>query len=124
MNTDRIKAQIKKAIAKMPTSIKLMRYTKIDDGAGGYTLATEPIEVKTFDALLDNSKQSSYNFLLADGGTVTRNKSPKLILVHDETFVVMTDDYFVVGGTTYKVVNPVNILHMDVYWECELEVVG
>jgi len=123
MNTARIKAQVAKAIAKMPTHIILMRYEKTPDGMGGYIKAEEPTQVADFEAVLDNSKHSFIAPAIADAGTVARQRTPSLIAIYDPSFTIQQDDEFTVGGITYKVNNPVNILNLDIYWECDLEVI-
>lgn len=123
MNIARIKAQVAKAIEKMPTHIILMRYEKTPDGMGGYTKAEEPSQVATFDAVLDNSKHSFILPTMSEAGTVARQRTPKLIVVYDNSFTLLQDDEFEVAGITYKINNPVDILNLNIYWECDLEVI-
>ena len=122
MNTASIRQKIIQAIVKMPTSIELKRYEKTPDGIGGYTVAEEPSDVHTFDGLLDNSKHSYLLPVIAEGGTVDRKRTFVLIAPYYPEFTILKDDYFEVAGTTYTIKNPVNILNLNIYWECDLEV--
>jgi len=123
MNIERIKAQVAKAIEKMPTTIELMRYTKTSDGMGGFILSDLPVKVATFNGVLDNSGHGFISPQVAEAGTVTRQRTPKLIVVYGDDFIMLRNDEFIVAGTTYKVNNPANILNLNIYWECDLEVV-
>lgn len=122
MNKAKIKQDVQRAIDKMPTSIELYRFEKISDGAGGYTLSTEPTLIGTFNAILDNSNNSFISPQAGDGGTVVSKRSYKLIAVYDPNIDLQRHDFFTVNGLTYKINNPVNILNLDIYWEVDLEV--
>lgn len=122
MNINSIKQKITQAIAKMPTTIALYRNIKVTDGMGGYTLGT-PTLIKTVNGLLDNSKHNFVSPTIVDAGTVKRERTNTLIVVYDASFAVLKDDFFAVGGVTYKINNAVNILNLNIYWDCDLEVV-
>ena len=123
MNKNAIRLKVQQAINKMPTNIDLKRYPKTSDGMGGYIIGDTPINVKTFNALLDNSKHSVFVPTMTEGGTVTTNRSYRLYAVYDPEFTILKGDFFIANGTTYTIKTPVNILNLDIYWECDLEVV-
>jgi hypothetical protein len=123
MNVLSIRQKITQAIRKMPTTVVLKRYVKVDDGMGGYTLSNTATTIATFDGLLDNSKHGFISANISDSGTVARERAFSLILVYDPTFTILPDDFFEVSNVTYKINNPANILNLNIYWECNLEVV-
>ena len=123
MNAGSIRQKIAQAIKKMPTVIALYRNVKVDDGMGGYTMSDTPILIATAEGLLDNSKHSFISPVIVDAGRVTSKKTHTLILVYDSTFTVLKDDFFTVNGTPYKINNVENILNLNIYWDCDLEVI-
>ena len=123
MNVNSIKQKVAKAISKVPTTIALYRNLYMSDGMGGYTVLEEPTLVTTQNGLLDNSKNGFILPTLLDSGTIRRQTTNTLILVYDASFTVLKDDFFTVNGIKYKVNNADNILNLNIYWDCNLEVV-
>mgnify|MGYP000855201381 FL=1 len=122
LNANAIRVKVQQAINKMPSSVALQRFTKTSDGMGGYTVSDTPDTVATFNGLLDNSKHSALIPTLVEAGTIIAQRSYKLYAVYDSAFDIQVDDFFTVKGITYTVKNAVNILNLDIYWECDLEV--
>lgn len=123
MNTAKVKKQVENAINKLPTTVNLMRQTKVSDGtARGYTLG-QPQLVTTFKALLDNSAMT-HQVVVLESAKVTRARSIKMIVLYDSAFQILEGDYFDLGGKTYRVTYVDDILKLQIYWECELEVVS
>lgn len=120
LNVERIKQQVKKAIAIMPTTINLKRIEKIDDGMGGYIEKEEPTNVGTFDGFIDDSKISNLIDKVNDAGTVKINRQITLIAVC-EGFEIKDNDYFEAKGRKYKVVYATTLV--EGVYNCDLEVI-
>jgi len=123
MNVNSIKQKVAKAILTAPTEVVLYRNVKVTDGMGGYTLSATPTLVTTQNGLLDNSKNGFVLPAIIESGTVKRQTTNTLILVCDSSFTVLKDDYFTANGVKYKINNADNILNLNIYWDCDLEVI-
>ena len=124
MNINSIKQKVAKAISKVPTTIALYRNVKISDGMGGYTLSDTPTLIATVSGLFDNSKHNFITPAVIDAGKVIRERTNTLILVYDASFTVLKDDFFTLNNKKYKINNAENILNLNIYWECNLEVIN
>ena len=121
INVVAIRNKIQQAIDKMPTVINLKRYSKVSDGMGGFAKASIPTNVATFNALLDNSSHGIITTQLTDSAVLNIEKTNKLYVVYDTNFIVLKDDFFIVNNIRYIIKNAVNILNMNIYYECDLE---
>lgn len=121
INVERIKKQVQKAIATMPTEINLKRLQKTDDGYGGEI--EQEIDVATFSAFMeDKASGMQINVTTGDAGTLKRLRNISFIAVYDNSFTIKAGDYFTIKETKYKVRYPSN--QYDIFWQCELEVVS
>lgn len=121
MNVELMKSKIAQAIEKMPTEINLKRYAKSSDGMGGYTKSKSPISVApTFNALLDNSVHNPPTIIINESSTIEQSQTAKLYVVYDKSFSILEGDFFIIGHTKYTVKKAVNILNLNIYYECDL----
>lgn len=123
MNVIAMRGKIQKAIDKMPTEIALNRYILRSDGMGGFIRSQYPTEVAIFNALLDNSSHSisSLSKSTSDPATTVYGKTNKLYAVYSDNFEILVDDFFEIAGTKYIIKNAVDILNLNIYYECDLE---
>lgn len=119
LNVERIKNQVKKAIAIMPATINLKRVSKTDDSMGGYI--ENIIDVATFDGFIDDSNHSIYLDRMNEAGTVKRTRSIGLLAVC-EGFEIKNDDYFESDGVKYKVTYPGRIV--EGIYNADLEIIS
>lgn len=125
MNIVSIRQKVIKAIQKAPKTIQVFRTEKVDDGAGGYIESTVPTLVAECDGILNNSSNSSININVSAGGMVSTTGGITFITVYQEGTEFRTGDFFTLDGIKYVIKNPVNILHLNIYWEIQVEqVVG
>lgn len=123
INVISIRSKITQAISKMPTEINLYRYVKVSDGMGGFITSKEPIFIAKFDALLDNSQHSITlgDTRVSDAAVIVIGRTTKLYAVWNALYEIKKKDIFTVAGIDYEINNPVNILNMNIYYECDLE---
>lgn len=123
INAVSIRSKIAQAIKAMPTIILLKRYTYTPDGLGGHTRSTQPVDVATFNGLLDNSSHSIVigDTKISDAAIIAIGRAVKLYAVWNEDFTINKEDFFVVKNIKYTINNAVNILNIDIYYECDLE---
>jgi len=122
---EKIKAHITKAIAIIPTPIELLRIPDISDDMNG-TIKGKEYTVAKFDAILDNGsaqRSSATATTRSDGGHYESIKDITLMCTSDDEdgnpFTILFEDYFVVNGVSYSVVQP-NLVY-GIYWMCKLE---
>lgn len=115
MTTSALKNKISQAIQKMPTNIALKRFTKEDDGFGGYT--TKEVEVATFAVYLNNSK-SKLSVTKVDGAEIRILDKIKFLAVKEDTYVILQKDYFSLNGIKYEIVYPKEM--MGAYYEVDV----
>lgn len=119
LNVVSIRQKVAKAIAKAPTEVDVKRYVKQDDGVGGYILATEPVSVTTCVGLLNNSGQLKE--AVSTGGLVSIASGGTFTTIYEDGIQFKKGDFFITKGKKYTVLQAVNILELNIYWELKLE---
>ena len=115
INVNALKQKVSKAINKLPNDIEVYREARND--------LKEPVG-ETFVVKLTGQyykgRNSFITLNLSDSGSVKSKQQEKFMAIIDEnSLLVQEGDFFVLGGTRYKIVDLGNTL--NVYFDFSLE---
>lgn len=122
MNEARLKMELHKVLREI--QIHGTEYTFLRKSVDGYGEPTkeEPKQVVKVQGLFHVSK--GYITQNIQDGTKTHSKGqPMLMVAYENTGEIQTDDFFVINGNTYKVVEKNNIQEYNIVTDISLELV-
>lgn len=123
MNIKNIKNKVKKAITSANFSIDLLHDYEVDDGVGG-VIDVEEGKVKfNLDCVIDNSRGYSRSKQPTEYENAINNTSPILVCLYDEMKMPAEGDYFILGNKKYMITYVDDVMQLNIYLQCALEVV-
>lgn len=123
MNIKNIKNKVKKAIASADFSIDILYDYEVDDGVGGVIDVEEGKVRFNLDCVIDNSKSYNRNKQPSSHENAVKNTSPILVCLYDEQKMPREGDYFIIGNKRYTITYVDDVLQLQIYLQCALEVV-
>ena len=125
MNVERIKVQVKNAIKKQLTHIKIYRKTKSEDGMSAPkevifgVLDTTELLVGETDVFFNDSTRAYITKSYSDSGVNSKVKSLSILAVPG--FEICEDDYFYIKEIKYRVTYPAQII--EGIFDCDIEAI-
>ena len=122
INKEKIKAKVKKAIKKLPTTGYVKRAYLND-----FEEKTDLLEdICTLEGLYHESNNSNAQTItLENKGEVIKGKYPYYLIVCDETAkLIRKDDYLILDNTKYLIKDLGNVNKMDIYLDIRLQEVA
>lgn len=122
MNEARMKMELHKVLREI--QIHGTEYIFLRKSVDGYgeSMKEEPKQVVKTQGLFHVSK--GYITQNIQDGTKTHSKGqPMLMVAYENTGEIQTDDFFVINGNTYKVVEKNNIQEYNIVTDISLELV-
>ena len=122
MNEARMKMELHKVLREI--QIHGTEHTFLRKSVDGYgePMKEEPKQVVNIQGLFHVSK--GYITQNIQDGTKTHSKGqPMLMVAYENTGEIQTDDFFVINGNTYKVVEKNNIQEYNIVTDISLELV-
>lgn len=118
INKDKIKANIRKAIRKLPTHAKIVRYS-IDEE---FNEPTEIYETVCEIEGLYHEGTLSLTINRQDKGEIKRDKGIYFLIVYDEAAMkIKKDDILLIGEDKFIIKDLGNANRMDIYLDMKLQ---
>lgn len=116
INKEKIKAKVKKAIKKLPTTGYVKRAYLND-----FEEKTDLLDdICTLEGLYHEG--SNISISLQDKGEIKSDKGLYFLIVCDETAkLIRKDDYLILGNTKYLIKDLGNVNKMDIYMDMKLQ---
>lgn len=116
INKEKIKAKVKKAIKKLPTTGYVKRAI-----VNEFKEKTDLLEsICTLEGLYHEGNNISIS--LQDKGEIKQDKGLYFLIVYDETAkLIQKDDYLILDNTKYIIKDLGNVNKMDIYMDMKLQ---
>lgn len=118
INKDKIKANIRKAIRKLPTNAKIIRYSMDEE----FNEPTEIYEIVCDIEGLYHEGTLSLTINRQDKGEIKRDKGIYFLIVYDEAAMkIKKDDILLIGEDKFIIKDLGNANRMDIYLDMKLQ---